>query len=697
MRVQLHRQQQELQEKQKQLQQLQQQKLNQHRLQHRPVIPPSQQQNPQRPVYPSGSQPIPRHPSASQGLRQFQSQPSVSRGLPPTSQRPGFPPRLPNQVPPPGNFNPGFPPGKLRPGPLPSNFAYQGRPRNNLLQGYPPQQQPNQIPPNGTPQHLQYLQSRHPQLFSAYQQRFGNPPNGLPVNGSIVSQSHIRAPGTLSHRLPPSNNLPPLNRLPPPNKFQYLQNRHPELLAAYRQRNPYSALSLRPRLGPSSTPSTPLRPSLPPRQLGPNGDSVVRVEISPDQLNKVDQQEAWKRAEAFLKNEHHQRVQHLSNTDNKSDNTKTKPRNRLGSWHQPENNQIVPEPSQLELPPSISIEKLPQENSSTHSEIFDPLSNLPESISIQKVANVKRERRNSAPDIARVVDVQQFLRERAAPTSLEKSPLRPIKRERLNSDPTDTATSNAADSFVERQVKRERLSPTTHQPLYTPASSQVGTTVTTAGAYDQSVQRLNLDQTQLVSNLHIPTPPSNTKTISSQDYIFNNEKSNIFDSLDLELQSLIKEKESENEKVKQEYISPAFVESSLDINRYGLAAPSDYNTFAAEAEKESVFETDRTLSLVNFSSEISETRSKELVRVKAEVPVRPTSAPSAQIPISDRLGVDLTDNMSGNPPKLPPGISLQRTPATPAPNLPPGISIQRSGDAPQLQKLPRYVNSVRVR
>eukprot|EP00092_Neocalanus_flemingeri_P008917 GFUD01009592.1.p1 GENE.GFUD01009592.1~~GFUD01009592.1.p1 ORF type:complete len:1808 (+),score=537.57 GFUD01009592.1:62-5485(+) len=47
--------------------------------------------------------------------------------------------------------------------------------------------------------------------------------------------------------------------------------------------------------------------------------------------------------------------------------------------------------------------------------------------------------------------------------------------------------------------------------------------------------------------------------------------------------------------------------------------------------------------------------------------------------------------MSGNPPKLPPGISLQRTPAAPAPNLPPGISIQRSGDAPQLQKLPSSI------
>ena len=105
-------------------------------------------------------------------------------------------------------------------------------------------------------------------------------------------------------------------------------------------------------------------------------------------------------------------------------------------------------------------------------------------------------------------------------------------------------------------------------------------------------------------------------------------------------------------------------------------------------------ESEGSLPLVKFSSDISETRINELVRVKAEVPAHPTTTPSAQIPISDRPGVDLTGNMSGNPPKLPPGISLQRSPATAAPNLTPGISIQRSGDSPQLQKLPRYVNII---
>jgi len=433
---------------------------------------------------------------------------------------------------------------------------------------------------------------------------------------------------------------------------------------------------------PNPYPSTPL----PPRpKLVQQKESVVRVEISPDQLNKVDQQEAWKRAEAFLKNERNHREQNTKNAVSSAELKQSKQRNRLGSWHQPEGDQAS---SQLELPPTISAESFPHNSSTFHAVNHNPVENLPESISIQKLPNVKRERRNSAPDITRVVDVQQFLQERAKAPCVEESIVRPIKRERLNSDPTDVASSNAAENFAARsfQVKRERLSPA-NEPLYTPASSHVGTTLVTAGAHDQSVQKLKTDEILSLSNLNQPSLPLTTKTLSSQDYVLNKEKSSIFDSLDLELQSLIKEKESEGTKVKQEHISP--VSASLDIDRYGLAAPINNSTFAAKADKET--ESEGSLPLVKFSSDISETRIKELVRVKAEVPAHQTTTPSAQIPISDRPGVDLTDNMSGNPPKLPPGISLQRSPATAAPNLPPGISIQRSGDSPQLQKLPRYV------
>ena len=51
--------------------------------------------------------------------------------------------------------------------------------------------------------------------------------------------------------------------------------------------------------------------------------------------------------------------------------------------------------------------------------------------------------------------------------------------------------------------------------------------------------------------------------------------------------------------------------------------------------------------------------------------------------------------MSG-PPRLPPGISLQRAaPDPPQPNLPPGISIKRAIDDSsneKLKNLPRYVS-----
>merc|ERR1712079_429929 len=451
-------------------------------------------------------------------------------------------------------------------------------------------QLPNQRPQNGSSQRLQYLQAHHPQLFSAYQQRFQNPPPRLPVNGSFDGNRASRAPPS---QLPLQNQLPPTNRLPPANKFQYLRNQHPELLAAYRQRTPNATHSIRER-GPNANASTPLKPNVPPKtQPAPLRESVVRVEISPYQLNKVDQQEAWKRAEAFLKNQRNHRDQNLSNTTEAGDHKKTKQRNRLGSWHQPELNQEVPDPSQLELPQGISVESLPSKNGAFHAVDSNPLEYLPESISIEKVANIKRERRNSAPDITRVVDVQQFLQERAEVPSIEKPSIRPIKRERLNSDPTDVATNNAADTFLARslQVKRERLSPTTSEPLYTPASSQVGTTVTAAGAHDQSERILS------APNQKQPTVPLTSKTLSSQDYVLNKEKSSIFDSLDLELQSLIKEKETENTQVKQERTSPVTASSSLDINRYGLTVPSDYSTFAAEVEKESLSESERSLAL----------------------------------------------------------------------------------------------------
>jgi len=532
------------------------------------------------------------------------------------------------------------------------------------------------------------------------------------------------------------------------------------------------------------------RPGLPPRlqqrpgfrpgiqqspQFRPRAaETIVRVEISPEQLNRQDQQEAWKRAEAFLKTERRNRDQQQQIVSG----AQPAPRGRQGSWHQPEFG-TAPQPTLNALPPSISIQKLPREQTVPTAEIFNPLRDLPDSLTIKRIANnnaavqIKRERRNSAPDVTRVVDIQELLRERREkqdkakkveeqnpakettpveePAPVFAGPLQDyvqerkeaqeaairVKRERLNSDPTDSASTNAAELFAQRRaaeevskkVKRERFSPPPNlESLYTTAASESATSLTVAtsetGANTES--QPGPTPLQVKRERHSPFQSSKTTTpettvTSSQDYFTNKEppqKSSFVDSLDLEVRTLIQKRKADTEaavKVKREKLSPAseelnalhsqteapILDQSLNLAKYGLTAPQNYKTFAAEASEkpnsseERAGKKEERLKVKReaysppppplITNEICESRNEELFRPD---PDRQRSTSSAEIQTFS--GENTDKDMSGNPPKLPPGISVQRSQSqsSPMPNLPPGISLSRdsrdSRDSPNL-------------
>ena len=133
---------------------------------------------------------------------------------------------------------------------------------------------------------------------------------------------------------------------------------------------------------------------------------------------------------------------------------------------------------------------------------------------------------------------------------------------------------------------------------------------------------------------------SSSQTLSSKDYILPSNKSAIFDNLDQEVQSILSAQKSDSQLVKKEILSP--------------------------------------------HSDIVQERKKDLLLVDP--------APDHQLAISDKSETSGGSSaaMSGQAPRLPPGISVQKSGASPAPRLPPGISMQRSSDSPQMPKLPRF-------
>jgi hypothetical protein len=104
------------------------------------------------------------------------------------------------------------------------------------------------------PQKLQYVQSHHPQLYSAYQERFSQ----------RSSNQGVRSSHTIGTNLPASNKT------------------HPDRSEGHKQQ---------------VVPKQYIQKAENQRECRFNknkSDSVVRVELAPEVLNTADQQEAWK-------------------------------------------------------------------------------------------------------------------------------------------------------------------------------------------------------------------------------------------------------------------------------------------------------------------------------------------------------------------------------------------------------------------